>query len=456
MAQKNKTAKKDAAKKRSQAALFGWYMFFTALSMIPALFSFELAFLAVGFTAVTFFVIFEMRERQFWEQAVSWRIKALADNQQQLGREVARSREDIVTLKEQQNTRSAEAAAAPPAEKPKMAAPAPATRRPLTKPSAKTPAAKPAIKKQPVARTTAPASPGREKALEILSRGFPVGARPELRAEKPAMAAKSSEARIVDHSHLSDAVVRELMLHAVAHGDISVFAQPVVRLPQRRARFLEMFARIRAQPGAYIAAGRYMAMATEEGLIHDIDQLLLARSLQAIEDTAGEENAFAYFINITSATLADRGFMNHLLGFLARNRKLAPRLVFEIRQKDFDDMQPAILEILRGLGRLGCALSLDHVEHFNFDLKFLQVLKVRFVKIDAQTLLKKAKNEKGATDIWRLKRKLEGNGIGFIVEKIESEYVLRELLDFDIHYGQGYLFGRPDLQAAYAAPRKAA
>ena len=36
-------------------------------------------------------------------------------------------------------------------------------------------------------------------------------------------------------------------------------------------------------------------------------------------------------------------------------------------------------------------------------------------------------------------------GVDLIVEKIETEQMLVELLDYDIDFGQGYLFGEPRL-----------
>lgn len=42
-----------------------------------------------------------------------------------------------------------------------------------------------------------------------------------------------------------------------------------------------------------------------------------------------------------------------------------------------------------------------------------------------------------------LKAALDRHGIDLIVEKVESEKTLVELLDFQIDFGQGYLFGEP-------------
>ena len=44
-----------------------------------------------------------------------------------------------------------------------------------------------------------------------------------------------------------------------------------------------------------------------------------------------------------------------------------------------------------------------------------------------------------------LKRDLDRNGIDMIVSKIEKDGELIELLDHNIDFGQGYLFGEPRL-----------
>ena len=61
-------------------------------------------------------------------------------------------------------------------------------------------------------------------------------------------------------------------------------------------------------------------------------------------------------------------------------------------------------------------------------------------------LPKSDQNESQSADrIQALKRRLDGAGIDLIVEKIETEQMLVELLDYNIDFGQGYLFGEPRL-----------
>lgn len=252
---------------------------------------------------------------------------------------------------------------------------------------------------------------------------------------------------------LSDMVVRELVHHAVRHKRIDVFMQPIMRLPQRQVKFYEMFARIRAKAGVYLPAGRYMDLAAEENIMTAVDNLLLLHGLQALRKNRELQRQASFFLNIKPQTLRSSPFMRDLLDFLKQNRDLAPCLIFELRQDDFDTLSPPERKILAGLAALGCALSLDHVETIPEDVRALEAAKIRFIKLQAQTLLAAARSDRAFADMLRLKRKLEANGIGVIIEKIETEAALLELLDFNINYGQGFLFGRPDLQGVYARRR---
>ena len=252
-----------------------------------------------------------------------------------------------------------------------------------------------------------------------------------------------------DGSGLSDMVVTELLNHAVRDRRIDVFLQPIVRLPQRQRRFYEVYARVRAKPGVYIPAGRYKKLAERNGVMHDLDFLLLQSCLTTIKQTAAHADMPAFFINITGDTLRNGSFMNSLLAFVAKNRNLAARLVFEIQHADFLNMDIAELKILSGLGKLGVRFSIDHVQSLDIDVPDLQRFNVRFVKADAKMFLDARSSQRAQAQIWKYKRLLEGNGIGLIIEKIENEGMMREIIDFDPHFGQGFLFGRPDVQGAY-------
>lgn len=242
--------------------------------------------------------------------------------------------------------------------------------------------------------------------------------------------------------NLTDEQVLTLVRAAVKQDRIDLFMQPIVNLPQRKMRFFEMFSRIRIKPQVYLAAERYIEVAIRQDLAPSIDNLLLLRSLQMIRDTG--DDGHAYFCNITSLTLNDPKFMGDLVEFIAQNRELAPRLVFELGQRDLASISADALPVLGGLSSLGCRFSMDLVKSISFDYAQLEARRIRFIKVEAGLLLKELKDSGGLRRLKRMKSELDTNGIDMIVEKIESEKQLIELLDLDIDYGQGYLFGKPE------------
>lgn len=363
----------------------------------------------------------ERSQRILWQQAMDFKLKHMNDRHASLSDEIAGVREDIKNVEANMKQ----------AARRKAVSYKEIARNKTT--------AKPII---PVSNDIRPSSYHEEKPY----------LRP-LRAVKAQMTKPipTSFERVLpdDGSGLSDMVVSELLGHAVNNKRVDVFLQPIVRLPQRQCKFYEAFARVRAKPGVYVPAGRYQKLAMRDGVMNDIDALLLATCLNTIKQTEARETAPPYFLNITSGTIRNGAFMNNLLLFLAKNRGLAARLIFEIQHQDFIDMDLPELKIISGIGKLGCRFSIDHVQSLDIDVPDLQRFNVRFVKVPAQMLLDARASGREQAQMWKYKRLLEGNGIGLIVEKVENEKMMREITDFDPHYGQGFLFGRPDVQGLY-------
>jgi cyclic-di-GMP phosphodiesterase TipF (flagellum assembly factor) len=245
--------------------------------------------------------------------------------------------------------------------------------------------------------------------------------------------------------HLTEAQVLQLLNAAVKQDRVDLFLQPVVGLPQRKVRFYEMFSRIRIRPESYLPAVRYIGIANRQDLMPVIDNLLLLRGLQIIRNTEDGDYNRAFFFNITSLTLNDPKFMGDLVEFIAQNRPLAPRLIFEMGQRDLSTMSADILPVLDGLSKLGCRFSMDQVKSLSVNFQHLEDRHIRFVKVEASLLMSEVREMGGLQRMKRLKAEFDRNGIDLVVEKIETDKQLLELLDVDIDYGQGYLFGKPAL-----------
>jgi len=244
-------------------------------------------------------------------------------------------------------------------------------------------------------------------------------------------------------SKMNDREVMGVLEDAVRADRIEVFLQPIVSLPQRKLRFYEMFTRIRTPDGGYLTPERFVRLAEEGGMITHVDNLQLLRCIQMIRDTEKRNSTLRFFCNISSNTLRDKGFMTELVQFLGQNSQLAPKLIFELAQEDLATMSADLVPVLDGLGRLGCRFSMDRIYSLEFPLAALTARKIRTVKVDSDVLLAEFQRAGGDMHLREIKNQLDRNGIDLIVSKIESEAQLRELLDLNIDFGQGYLFGEP-------------
>ncbi len=239
--------------------------------------------------------------------------------------------------------------------------------------------------------------------------------------------------------NLAPAAILDVVRASLRDDRIDLVLQPIVSLPQRKRRFYECFSRLRTKDGAMILPDKYIPLAESQGLITAIDNMLLFKCVQLIRKIHRRNEKVDFFCNISPHSLADEGFFSDFVEFLESNDELADHLVFEFAQTDFARWSEAGAKLLDRLHYLGCRFSLDQVTDLNFDPAALEARHVRFVKVDASLLLAETDSNTG------LMRALRRHGVDLIVQKVENENQMIELLEYDIDYGQGFLFGEPRL-----------
>ena len=247
------------------------------------------------------------------------------------------------------------------------------------------------------------------------------------------------------------AALLDTVRDALEHNRVDLYLQPVVSLPQRRTVFYESFSRLRDETGRVLMPAEYLKVAEPEGLVSAIDNLLLFRCVQIVRRLAKTDRRIGIFCNISLASLGDEVFFPQFLEFLAQNKDLAGALIFELGQDAF--MERASLEA-RNMGKLadlGFRFSLDKVHDLDLDFADLSRADVKFVKISADVLLDqllevdgrmalKSMRDLQASDYASLTRRY---GVEVIAEKVEAERQVIDILELDIGYGQGHLFGEP-------------
>lgn len=249
----------------------------------------------------------------------------------------------------------------------------------------------------------------------------------------------------------SDNEILKFLEKSVREDHVELYLQPIVRLPQRSQVFFECFSRIMDDKSNIIRPEQYLPVATSAGLAAAVDNLLLFKCVQLVRRTRRENPEIVFFCNISKSTLTDIDFFTDFIDFMADNTNLTPSLVFEFSQETTLDKNYEIQNGLERLSKLGFRLSLDQLHQLNVDLPKLASQGFKFIKIDAHLLHEMARGDTPNLNMRALKGALDRVAMDLIVEKIENEEMLKDLLDLQIDFGQGYLFGAP--KSATAANR---
>jgi cyclic-di-GMP phosphodiesterase TipF (flagellum assembly factor) len=237
---------------------------------------------------------------------------------------------------------------------------------------------------------------------------------------------------------------REELLAAIrsaidAHR-IDMHLQPVVTLPQRKVRFYEALTRLRTEDGHMLEPPAFLEQAETGGLVGRLDHLLLFRCVQVLRRLLLKNREIGLFCNISATTLNDAQYFPQMVQFLEANRVLAPSLLLEFRQSAWRDMGSLELEGLASLRELGFRFCMDQVTDLRIEPRDLAERGVRFIKVSAAVLLARSEAYIHAADLSDL---LHRHGISLIADHIESENQVVELLDYDMRFGQGFLFSPP-------------
>jgi cyclic-di-GMP phosphodiesterase, flagellum assembly factor TipF len=295
---------------------------------------------------------------------------------------------------------------------------------------------------------------------DLLATGVPVAApaarlEPEMQREPPAAAeAKPAAPSPVPPAPPAAPIIETAgtrnqtqllatLRNAVDENRIDIFLQPMVTLPQRKVRFYEAVTRVRDERDQLIAAEEFIGIAEASGLIGRIDNMVMLRCVQVLRRLMVRNKDVGVFCNVAVATLGNSATFSQCLDFLEANRALAGSLVLEFKQSTLRNLGPAETENLAALAQRGYRFSMDHVTDLRIEPRELADRGVRFIKVPAALLLDPKQSSTSDIHPSDLSDLLGRFGIDLIAERIEGERAVVDLLDYDVRFGQGFLFAPP-------------
>ncbi|CAG7655955.1 GGDEF domain-containing protein [Paenibacillus allorhizosphaerae] len=243
--------------------------------------------------------------------------------------------------------------------------------------------------------------------------------------------------------------IREELQRILRDGSVRSFYQPILSLADGTVLGYEALSR--GPEGSPLHAPLKLFEAAEaEGLLYPLDRLAREKAIQSACVRPQEQ---LLFLNLSANILQDPKFAPGKTLELLRAKGLRPgNVVFEITERSSIEDFGAVKRILDHYRQQGYRIAIDDAGAGYSSLQAIAELHPDFIKMDRSLIrdvhLSKTKEYILETMV-SFARKLQ---IFIIAEGIETMDELFKLTRVGIHYGQGYLLGRPDPEEARIRP----
>lgn len=189
----------------------------------------------------------------------------------------------------------------------------------------------------------------------------------------------------------------------------------------------------------------FIAQAEHAGLIHTLDQQVLAQACAQLARWA-ETPEFAHLslsVNLSAHLLYQDNFVEKALELLERSGADPARLKLELTETLLLDNMPEAIARMTRLKKHGIRFAIDDFGTGYSSMSYLQQLPLDQLKID-QTFIRRLPEDSSSLTIVRAICALAtGLNLEVIAEGVESEPQRAMLFANGCHHYQGYLFGRP-------------
>ncbi len=230
--------------------------------------------------------------------------------------------------------------------------------------------------------------------------------------------------------------------------------QPIVALSNEEIVADEALARLRLEDGEFLEANRFVNAAGHLHQLHRIDDVVIRQAMnRCIGRIQNGNYTHLHFVNASAGLLAhpDRvaGLLTHVKA-LYENQHLpmgcAKSIVVEITERAMLEDRKAVLRSLQPLVEFGFRIALDDFGSGYSSFLYLSEFPVSFLKLEQHFVNRVTKDPRTAVMVKGIASLARDLGLTTIAEGIEDPDTAAMLRDLGVDWGQGYYFGRPQIE----------
>lgn len=230
---------------------------------------------------------------------------------------------------------------------------------------------------------------------------------------------------------------------AVMNGRLRAARQPIVDLSTGVISHFEMLARFEGEnsPAELIDA------AEKTGQICHLDYIMVRAAAAAL--ARRPDRSLRLAVNISGESIQRLDIVTELRAVVAGHEFARDRLILEVTESaEIRDIETAAhsVGVLRSAG---VGVALDDFGAGAASFNYLQALEVDGLKFDGGFLNAGRASARSLALMRNVARMCSELGITSVGERVETETDRRILVEAGVRFGQGYLFGRPEIDDAF-------
>ncbi|GIF76339.1 EAL domain-containing protein [Asanoa siamensis] len=262
------------------------------------------------------------------------------------------------------------------------------------------------------------------------------------------------------HDRVRDRIDIELALrHALAHDQLRLAYQPIVRLAGARLTGVEALLRWEHPVKGTIPPTKFIPVAEETGLITDLGRWVMREALRQLaewrkDDVVGED--FWLSINVSPRQLRDPRLPGELAEALVEHGLDGSSVMLEITESVMVDGSQVTDQVMAELRGLGVRLVVDDFGTGFSALGYLRRHPVTGVKIDRSFVGGLGTNPEDEEIVRAVVAMSSALGLTVVAEGVQTQAQRDVLQALGVVYGQGWLWGRPQDPETFARLRQPA
>ncbi|MEJ1376770.1 MAG: bifunctional diguanylate cyclase/phosphodiesterase [Candidatus Sedimenticola sp. (ex Thyasira tokunagai)] len=249
-----------------------------------------------------------------------------------------------------------------------------------------------------------------------------------------------SEEMANDAGSLFSSWINNAVFEAINEGTgLTIFYQPIVDLKHDVVAYYEALVRIHYED-EWILPGSIFPLVEARRLEAEFDRAVLAKILLDLDANcipAGK----GISINLSGPMVINEKIIEWLAPYQAYMENY--QFTLEVTETTLITQLSKATEHLLELRKMGFAVALDDFGSGYSSVRYLASMPVDLVKFDI-SLIRCLADEAQRSIIQHLAQMIIESGYRLVAEGIEAAELREQVIGLGFHYGQGYLFGKPE------------